>query len=46
MKIALLQLAVLEKNKAENVARGLDMASRAAKDHDIVVLPEIGRAHV
>lgn len=41
MKIALLQLAVLEKNKAENVARGLNMTRKAAVDHDIVVLPEV-----
>lgn len=41
MKIALLQLAVLEKNKAANVARGLELAREAAKEHDIVVLPEV-----
>lgn len=41
MKIALLQLAVLEKNKAENVARGLEMVRKASVNHDIVVLPEV-----
>lgn len=41
MKIALLQLAVLEKNKAENVARGLEMVRKASVDRDIVVLPEV-----
>ncbi len=41
MKIALLQLAVLEKNKAANVAHGLQLAACAAKTHDLVVLPEV-----
>lgn len=41
MKIALLQLAVLEKNKESNVARGLQLASKAAKEHDLIVLPEV-----
>ena len=38
MKIALLQLEVLEKNKEANVAHGLQLAAEAAKKH------EIGRA--
>lgn len=41
MKIALLQLAVLEKNKAANVAKGLEMARQAARSHDVIVLPEV-----
>ena len=41
MKIALLQLAVLEKNKEGNVAHGLQLAAAAAKEHDLVVLPEV-----
>lgn len=41
MKIALLQMLILEKNKAANVANGLKLLRKAAEDHDIVVLPEI-----
>ena len=41
MKIALLQLEVLEKNKAANVAHGLQLAADAAKEHDLLVLPEV-----
>lgn len=41
MKLALLQLAVLEKNKAANIAKGLEMARKAAMNHDVVVLPEV-----
>ena len=41
MKIALLQLEVLEKNKAANVAHGLQLAREAAASHDLVVLPEV-----
>ena len=41
MKIALLQLEVLEKNKAANVAHGLQLAAEAAKEHDLLVLPEV-----
>ena len=41
MKIALLQLAVLEKNKAANVARGLELVREAAPAHDLLVLPEV-----
>ena len=41
MKIALLQLAVLEKNKEANVAHGLQLARQYAPDHDLVVLPEV-----
>ncbi len=41
MKIAMLQLAVLEKNKAANVAHGLELAAKAAHDHDLLVLPEV-----
>ena len=37
MKIALLQLEVLEKNKAANVAHGLQLAAEAAKEHDLLV---------
>lgn len=41
MKVALLQLQVLEKNKAANVAHGLELLKQAAKDHDLVVMPEV-----
>lgn len=41
MKIALLQMLILEKNKAANVDRGLRMLEDAAATHDLVVLPEI-----
>ena len=41
MKIALLQLEVLEKNKAANVAHGLQLAAETAKEHDLLVLPEV-----
>ena len=41
MKIALLQMLVLEKNKAANVDRGLRMLEEAASSHDLIVMPEI-----
>lgn len=41
MKIALLQLAVLEKNKEANVAHGLQLVRENASDHDVLVLPEV-----
>lgn len=41
MKIALLQMLVLEKNKAANVDRGLRMLEEAAANHDLIVMPEI-----
>ncbi len=41
MKIALLQMAILEKNKAANVAHGLELLRQAAPEHDLAVLPEI-----
>lgn len=41
MKLALVQLQVLEKNKAGNVAHGLDLLRQAAKEHDLVILPEV-----
>lgn len=41
MKLALVQLQVLEKNKAGNVAHGLELLRKAAKEHDLVVLPEV-----
>ena len=41
MKIALLQLAVLEKNKEANVAHGLQLVRENAPDHDVLVLPEV-----
>lgn len=41
MKIALLQLNVLEKNKEANVAHGLQLVREAAKAHELVVLPEV-----
>lgn len=41
MKIAMLQMAVLEKNKQGNIARGLQLARQAAEDHDLIVMPEV-----
>ena len=41
MKIALLQLAVLEKNKEANVAHGLQLVRENASDHDVLVLPAV-----
>ncbi len=41
MKVALLQMAVLEKNKAANVARALKMLRLAAPEHDLAILPEM-----
>ncbi len=41
MKIALLQLKVLEKNREGNIAHGLQLAAAAAKEHELLVLPEV-----
>lgn len=41
MRIALLQLAVLEKNKAANVEHGLELVRKYAPEHDLLVLPEV-----
>lgn len=41
MKLALVQLQVLEKNKAGNVVHGLEVLRKVTKDHDLVVLPEV-----
>ncbi len=41
MKIALLQMLVLEKNKAANVAKGLRLLEETAANHDLIVMPEI-----
>ncbi len=41
MKIALLQMEVLEKNKGANVAHGLQLVRQVAQEHDLLVLPEI-----
>jgi len=41
MRIALLQLNVLEKNKAGNVEHGLELVRQAVENHDLVVLPEV-----
>ena len=41
MKIALLQLQVLEKNKAANVAHALELLESTASQHDLVVMPEV-----
>lgn len=41
MKIALLQMLILEKNKKDNVANALKLLREAAVAHDIIVLPEI-----
>ena len=41
MKLALLQLNVLEKNKEANVAHSLQLVREAAKTHELIVLPEV-----
>ena len=41
MKIALLQLAILEKNKEANVAHGLQLVRQHAPSHDVLVLPGV-----
>ena len=41
MKVGLLQLSVLEKNKAANVAHGLELLRQYAPVHDLLVLPEV-----
>lgn len=41
MKIGLLQLAVLEKNKSANVAHGLELLGQHAAEHDLLVMPEV-----
>lgn len=41
MRIALVQLAVREKNLEYNRTHGLELARQAAKDHDLIVLPEV-----
>ena len=41
MKLALLQMEVLEKNKAGNVEKACNLLKQAAPQADIAVLPEI-----
>ncbi|MDO4178808.1 MAG: carbon-nitrogen family hydrolase [Phascolarctobacterium sp.] len=41
MKIALIQLAVKEKSLEYNRAHGLELVREAAKEHDLIVLPEV-----
>lgn len=41
MKIALVQMEVLEKNKAGNVEKAYELLKKAAPESDIAVLPEI-----
>lgn len=41
MKIALIQMQVLEKNKEANARHGLELIQQAAGDNDLVILPEI-----
>lgn len=41
MRIALVQLAVKEKSFDYNREHGLELARTAAKDHDLIVLPEV-----
>ncbi len=41
MKIALIQMQVLEKNKEVNARHGLELIQQAAGDNDLVILPEI-----
>ncbi len=41
MKIALVQMEILEKNREANIRHGLELVRQAAVDHDLLVLPEI-----
>lgn len=41
MKIALIQMQVLEKAKEANARHGLELIQQAAGDNDLVILPEI-----
>ena len=41
MKIALVQMEIIEKNKEANLRHGLELLRRAVVDHDVVVMPEI-----
>ena len=41
MKLALVQMEVLEKNKAGNVEKACNLLKQAAPQADIAVLPEI-----
>ena len=41
MKLALIQMEILEKNKAQNVKHGLELLEIASENADIAVLPEI-----
>ena len=41
MKIALVQMEILEKNRRTNIRHGLELLRRAAVEQDLVVMPEI-----
>lgn len=41
MKLALIQMEVVEKNKAVNVAHGLELLNKVADDTQVAVLPEM-----
>lgn len=41
MKIAMIQMKVIEKNKDVNVEHGLALAEEAAKQSEVIVMPEI-----
>lgn len=41
MKLGLLQMEVLEKNKTANAEHGLELLRKATQNYDMVVLPEI-----
>ncbi len=41
MKLALVQLAVWERAKEDNIRRGLELSAQAACGRDLVVLPEV-----
>ena len=41
MKIALVQMEILEKNREANIRHGLELVRQAAVSHDLLVLPEI-----
>ena len=41
MRVALIQLAVKEKSNDYNREHGIELARQAAKDHDLIVLPEV-----
>ena len=41
VKIALIQMQVVEKSPAINAAKGLELLERAAEQADMLILPEV-----